>query len=61
MFLLFAYDTYYPSGGWNDFRGAFHTLEEAKAAAPTSWHYENYHIVDTIHLKVIASSNYFET
>lgn len=32
-FLVFAYDTYYPRGGWTDFRSAHDTLEEAKAAA----------------------------
>lgn len=28
-FLLFGGDTYYPSGGWHDFIGAFSTFEEA--------------------------------
>jgi hypothetical protein len=30
-FLLFAGDSYYPSGGWGDFQGAFATREEAVA------------------------------
>lgn len=30
MFALFAGDVYYPSGGWNDFRGTFDTIEAAK-------------------------------
>ena len=29
-YLLFAYDEYYPSGGWYDFRGSFDSIEEAK-------------------------------
>jgi hypothetical protein len=29
-FLVFAGEQYYPSGGWDDFRGAFETLEAAK-------------------------------
>jgi hypothetical protein len=29
QFLLFAGSTYYPLGGWIDFRGAFDTKEEA--------------------------------
>jgi hypothetical protein len=29
MYLLFAGDTYYPCGGWNDYRGSFATEEEA--------------------------------
>lgn len=41
-FLLFAGDTYYPSGGWNDLEGNFETLERAEAAAeeldPDWWH-----------------------
>jgi len=31
-FLLFAGDFYYPSGGMDDLRGAFETLDDAKAA-----------------------------
>jgi hypothetical protein len=30
MFLLFAGDYYYPQGGWDDFRGAFGSLEAAQ-------------------------------
>jgi len=30
MFLLFAGDNYYPSGGWGDFIQEFETLEGAK-------------------------------
>ena len=30
-FMVFAYDQYYPSGGWSDFRESFETLAEAKA------------------------------
>lgn len=36
-FVLFAGDTYYPSGGWDDFRGSFHTKEEAERAAKEGW------------------------
>ncbi len=31
-FLVFAGSNYYPKGGWDDFRGAHDTLEEAKTA-----------------------------
>lgn len=31
-FMLFAYDAFYPSGGWSDFHGSFDTLDEAVAA-----------------------------
>ena len=45
-YLLFSGYTYYPDGGWEDFRGSFRTLEEAKEAtleAPGDW----WQIVDT--------------
>jgi len=32
MYLLFAFDTYYPAGGWHDYKGLFDTLQEAKEA-----------------------------
>lgn len=32
-FLVFAYEDYYPLGGWYDFRSAHSTLEAAKEAA----------------------------
>lgn len=32
-FLVFAYDHYYPCGGWTDFKSAHDSLEEAKVAA----------------------------
>jgi len=28
MYLVFAYDNYYPSGGFNDFKFTFKTLDE---------------------------------
>lgn len=27
-YLLFTYDTYYPSGGWSDFDGSFDSIDE---------------------------------
>jgi hypothetical protein len=29
-YLLFTYQIYYPSGGWNDFKGSFDDIEEAR-------------------------------
>jgi hypothetical protein len=43
-YLLFAGDTWYPGGGWDDFRGAFATIDEAKAADLS--HYDWAHIID---------------
>lgn len=34
-YLVFAGDAYYPAGGWDDFREAFNTLDEAKEYAET--------------------------
>lgn len=45
-FLLFAGETYYPGGGWDDFVDDYDTLEEAEAKAKTlkeNW----WDIVDT--------------
>jgi len=35
LFLVFAGDNYYPSGGWDDFRSAHTTEEEANTARDT--------------------------
>lgn len=32
QYLLFAFDDYYPGGGWTDFIGSYETLEEAMNA-----------------------------
>jgi len=53
-YLLFCGDRYYPSGGWEDFKGSFNSIEDAIAAAQgfaethdsflvCDW----YHVVDT--------------
>jgi hypothetical protein len=34
-FILFAYDTYYPSGGWTEVAGLFENLDSAIFAAET--------------------------
>lgn len=44
-FGVFTYDQYYPSGGWNDFRAAYDTLDEAKEHVKRRKP-ERYHIVD---------------
>lgn len=52
-FLLFVGDTYYPCGGWRDFKGSFDTEDEARAHAAVLKADENgygwdwAHIVDT--------------
>ena len=55
-FLLFYGDTYYPNGGWDDFKGAFATVEQATEAAHQSksdW----WQVVDVREHKVVAAHN----
>lgn len=49
QYLLFGGAVYYPSGGFEDFRGSFDTLEEAQAKVKEldlEDQYSWYHIVD---------------
>ena len=55
-FLLFANDVYYATGGWNDFRGAFETLDGARSFFETGdcgHAFEWGHVVDTESLEVV--------
>lgn len=37
-YVVFSGDTYYPGGGWSDFRSSHDTLAEARSAAkPGDW------------------------
>jgi hypothetical protein len=45
-YALFAYDTYYPRGGWNDSKGVFDTLDHAKAIGDALDTHDYYHVVD---------------
>jgi hypothetical protein len=55
-FLLFKGDNYYPSGGWDDFVGAYETLEAAKmAATDCDWA----QVVDAVALCEVAKYGYF--
>jgi len=36
MYLLFEYDTFYPSGGWSDLSGVYATEEQARNAIDPS-------------------------
>lgn len=44
MYLLFAGFNYYPCGGWDDFVGAYPTLEDARAGL-RGRHVDWWHIV----------------
>jgi hypothetical protein len=45
-FLLFAFNQYYPAGGWSDFEGDFDSAEEADTAG-RKLRYDEYEIIDT--------------
>lgn len=50
QYLFFAGDHYYPSGGWNDFRGDYETMEEVQAEWDKSYVEKAFdwgHVVDT--------------
>ena len=48
-YLLFGGDTYYPTGGMNDFCGSFDTIEEAEECAKKSrLRIDWYHIYDCV-------------
>lgn len=57
-YLLFAGDDHYPQGGWDDFVGAFVSLEtaiswgRAKSPQPYRW----WHVVDVVSRREVASS-----
>lgn len=55
QYLVFGGRTYYPNGGWHDFRGRFDSLVEAERAAAATgddW----WHIVDAETGEFVASS-----
>lgn len=46
MFMLFAFDGYYPSGGMNDWRATFSDMEDFQRWG-VSTEYDHYQIFDT--------------
>lgn len=45
-FLVFAFDVYYPSGGWHDFVSAHDTIEEAMQAVFATGKIDYVEVVD---------------
>jgi hypothetical protein len=45
-YLLFCFNDYYPSGGFNDFENSFDTIDEAINYFETKKEYSNCQIVD---------------
>jgi hypothetical protein len=53
-YMLFAGDTYYPGGGWNDYQESFSSTEEAiEYLARISYQWA--HIVDSINKEMVWS------
>lgn len=58
-FLLFQFDVFYPSGGWEDLQGAFETFDEAKANivasndSPNDSRNQYWHIVDLQAMQIV--------
>lgn len=53
LFLCFAGNNYYPSGGWDDFQGAYPTVEAAVEKAESLEYCDWYHVVDATTLTVV--------
>ena len=51
-FYLFAGDTFYPGGGWHDFKGVFPSIQMAQAEGAK---YDWFHVVEIVG-KVIGTS-----
>ena len=58
MFLVFAGDNYYPSGGWDDCKGSCGTLVEALRYAANLSSIDWWHIVDTSTLEIVESGRH---
>ncbi len=57
---LFTWDDYYPSGGMNDYRSSFHTVEEAKTyLLDLSNTFDRYQIVDSQTLNEMEKGTHY--
>jgi hypothetical protein len=50
-FLVFAYQAYYPGGGWCDFKSAHDTIEEAHAGVKELAEKSRYDFVEIVDLE----------
>lgn len=57
-YLLFVGDNYYPEGGWNDFRGAFDSIDDAINYVLGLLNRDWWHIVDTHTIQIVRHSGY---
>lgn len=54
-YLLFMFDQYYPTGGWNDFRGSFDSIEAATAAVAEAQYCDFWQVVDSQTGEMVAT------
>jgi len=61
-YLLFSGDDYYPSGGWQDFRGDFETIEKAKEhfLVDKDGNRDWMHVVDSTDGRIVFRGSYDE-
>lgn len=53
-YLIFAYDQYYPTGGWNDFKEEVFIIEEARMKAmKLALSHDSVQVIDLATLKEI--------
>lgn len=56
LFMVFAYDTYYPAGGWSDFIGMALSLDQARAmVADRGIVLGGYQVVNHKNMEVVES------
>lgn len=55
-YLVFAGHFYYPSGGWDDFKGSFDSLKDAKKQARDTFDKgcDWYHVVDSVTQRIVT-------
>lgn len=54
--MVFAFDTYYPSGGMNDFEDEFNNLDEAKDYGYSLSDKDHFHVFDIQTRKKVFAS-----
>lgn len=55
-FLVFAFDQYYPCGGWGDFCGSYETVEAALADRPNWQSPEGYSRSGQDHFEIVDTT-----
>ncbi len=53
MFLLFGGHAYYPNGGWYDYQGSYHAIEDALRCDNEDWDFM--HVIDAVKKECVWS------